>query len=356
MRSPIYALEHQLAARFVDSGGCEVPASFQDPEGEYRAVRTDCGMADLCHRGKVSVEGPDCKAFLHGFVTADINGMADDASGYAAILNIKGKMIADARVHLSGGRIVLDVEPGLAGAVTTHLDKYTLGFQSEVKDRSEELGHLGLYGPEAPRVLGRFLGEELGPLEPGALLACDFDGQPLWIAGSALTGEHGFDLVLPRELTPALWTALLELGTGLRPVGLDALEILRVEAGVPRFGPDMGEDTIPLEANLDHAISYTKGCYLGQETIARVTHRGHVNRKLTGLLLERGGVVRAGTKLMDGDREAGSLTSVVVSPALGRPVALGYVRRELLEPGKKLTLESGGEATVHGLPFYGSSQ
>ncbi|MBI3892599.1 MAG: aminomethyl transferase family protein, partial [Candidatus Wallbacteria bacterium] len=357
MRSPLHDLEHQLAARFAEEGGCEVPSSYQDPEGEYRAVRTDCGMADRCHRGKVSVEGPDAREFLHGFVTNDIKGLAEDAACYAAILNLKGKMVADARVLGVDGKLLLDLEPGLAGAVAQHLDKYAIGVKVELKDVSEELGSIGLYGPEAPRVLGTFLGEEVGPLPETQVLDCAFDGEPLWIAGSDLAGEDGYDLIAARALMPALWGALLAAGTGLRPVGTAALEILRVEAGVPRYGRDMDENTIPLEAGLDHAISYTKGCYLGQEVIARISHQGHVNRKLTGFVLDRGVRPAPGTKLLAADRETGWLTTVVDSPALGRPVALGLARREYLEPGTRLTLDGGlGEAVVHALPFYRSGR
>jgi folate-binding protein YgfZ len=298
------------------------------------------------------VEGPEAVEFLHGLVSQDVKGLGEGCACYATFLTAKGRMLADARIFRLDGRLVLDLEPGLAPAILEHLERYVIAAKVELRDATEELGLITVQGREAPRVVGDFLGEPIEPLAPLETLGCSFDDRPLTLIGTASTGEVGYDLLAPRAVMASLWEAIIEAGAGIRPVGAQALEILRVEAGIPRFGAELDGDTLPLEAGLDHAISYTKGCYLGQEIIARVTHQGHVNRRLTGFLLEQGRLPERGAALSDGEREAGRLTSIVTSPYLGRPIALGYVRNDSAEPGTELTLAGGGKAVVHALPFY----
>ncbi|MBI4482292.1 MAG: aminomethyl transferase family protein, partial [Acidobacteria bacterium] len=154
-----------------------------------------------------------------------------------------------------------------------------------------------------------------------------------------------------------LWQELIAMGErfSLRPVGWEAYQVLRVEAGIPLFGTDMDESHMPLEAGLEHALSTTKGCYVGQEVMARILYRGHVNRKLTGLRLQGGKVPEKGSTIVAGDKEIGQVTSAVFSPALGQPIALGYVRREFLTPGSKVEVKFNGDsasAEVVTLPFY----
>lgn len=352
MRTPLHDRHLTNAALLTDDRGWEIPASFRDPEGEYRAVRTDCGLADLCHRSKLVVEGPEAAEFLHGLASQEIKGLTAGSGCYTTFLTAKGKMLADARIFNLDGRLVLDLEPGLAPSLLEHLERYVIAAKVELRDATEELGLITVQGRESARVIGDFLGEPVDPLPPLETLECSFDDLPLTLIGTASTGELGFDLLAPRRVMASLWEAIIEAGAGIRPVGAQALEMLRIEAGVPRFGADLDADTIPLEAGLEHAISYTKGCYLGQEIIARVKHQGHVNRRLTGLLLEQGRLPERGAALLDGETEVGRLTSVAASPYLGRPIALGYVRHEHAEPGTGLTLASGGNAIVHPLPFY----
>jgi folate-binding protein YgfZ len=170
------------------------------------------------------------------------------------------------------------------------------------------------------------------------------------------TGADGYNILTPRDATESVWQKLLQSGDrlGLQPVGFAALNMLRVEAGIPWYGIDMDEERIALEVGLDHALSFTKGCYVGQEVVERASSRGRVNRKLSGLLLEGDTAPHAGDKLFHDSQEVGWITSAVLSPRLGRPVALGYVRREHLEPGTRLRVDRSGIAViaeVASLPF-----
>lgn len=350
--NPLKQVHFMAAARLLDEGGpYEIPANFLDPEGEYRATRTDCGLADLSNRGKILIEGADARKFLHGLCTSDITGLEELTGCYTALTDIKGKMIADARVMWFGDRLLLDVEPSVTQAVLEHLDKYTVGADATVRDLTAEIGTLTIQGPASPRVLSDLFGDQVSPLDEMEVLETDFDEEPLFVVGSSFTGEIGFDLLAPKKTLADLWETLLDTGAGMRPVGMNTLEMLRVEAGIPRFLHDMDQQTIPLEANLERAVSFNKGCYLGQEVIAKIRDRGRVNRQLTGLLLPRGELPNDGTPIYAGDKNVGKLTSRIDSPALGRPIALGYVHRDHRETGTQLRLEGGGEAEVTPLPF-----
>ena len=201
------------------------------------------------------------------------------------------------------------------------------------------------------------LGVEL-PEKEHDFTACDFGGATLLIIRSEITGEIGYDLVVQTGALVRLWEALFEKGRtmGVRPIGLRALDTLRIEAGIPRYGIDMDEETIPLEARLENkAISYTKGCYVGQEVVARATYRGHVNWLLSGLKSEGETVPLKGDKIFSDDREVGHVTSAILSPTLHRPIALAYLRREVSEAGTLLTLRVESQAIpvkVVTLPFY----
>jgi folate-binding protein YgfZ len=186
----------------------------------------------------------------------------------------------------------------------------------------------------------------------------DLLGSQLTIARINRTGEEGYDIFVGSDLAVRLWELLTNNGEefGIKPIGLEAMETRRIEAGIPRYGFDMDESTIPIEAGLWHAISFDKGCYVGQEVVARIKWRGHVNRHLAGFVIEGKELPKSGDKLMHGEREIGQITSSVFSPALKKGIALGYIRREFIEPGTKVSVRLGegkiGSAEVVKTPFY----
>jgi aminomethyltransferase len=349
----LHFLHEQAGARFTALGSREAVADYGDSEAEYRAAREAVALHDASYRETLRITGEDRASFLHGMVTQDVNGLPPGAAAYTAMITAKGAMVADARLLKREAELLLDVEPGTGAKVKEFLEKYLISEDAEIHEVTGEWGLLRLLGPRTGEVLSAVLGvPSFEALAPNATRGATLAGVQGVLVGHPAFEKHGVDLLVPRGSLEAVWRALVQAGGahGLKPLGFQALELLRVEAGVPRYGQDMVDTTIPLEANLTHAISYNKGCYIGQEVIARATFRGHMNRKLAGLLL--GDVEAApGTELRKGEKKVGWLTSVVRSPAQGQRVALGYVHRDHLEPGTELTLADGPVVKVAPLPF-----
>ncbi|RKH08754.1 aminomethyl transferase family protein [Corallococcus sp. CA047B] len=352
----LHFVHEQVGARFISVGGREVVAGYGDVGAEYGAARDAVALHDASYREILRITGEDRASFLHGMVTQEVKNLPVGSAAYAAFITVKGAMVGDARILKREGDLILDVEPGLGTKVREFLDKYLISEDAELHDGTPESGWLRLLGPRTAQVLAAVLAGPFEALPAQASRQAVVAGQDVWLLGTALPGGvSGVDVLVPRAGLEAVWTALAQAGAahGLKPLGFDALELLRVEAGVPRYGQDMVDTTIPLEANLTHAISYNKGCYIGQEVIARATFRGRMNRQLAGLLLGHGDAdVAPGTELRRGEKKVGWVTSVVRSPVKGQRVALGYVHRDSLEPGTELTLAEGpGTATVAALPF-----
>lgn len=282
-------------------------------------------MLDASAREQVRVTGEERASFLHGMVTNDVEGLPVGGSCYAAMLTPKGAMVGDLRVLKREGDLVLDTGAGRSAALKDFLNKYLISEDAELHD-APELAVLGVVGPKAEDVVARWPADA--------------------VLGRLVSGLGGVDVLVPRERV----SELLGLVADVPRLSPETLDVLRVEAGVPEFGVDMTESTIPLEANLDRAIHLQKGCYIGQEVIARATYRGQMNKKLMGLLLGDATPV-AGTELRQGDRKVGWLTTVVQSEAKGQVVALGYVHRDFLAPGTELDVASGGKAVVAALPL-----
>lgn len=294
-----------------------------NPE-EYRAALEACAVVDLSAHEVVRVTGPDRVSFVHGMVTNDVEGLAVGASCYAALLTAKGAMVGDARVLKRVEELVLETGAGRGGTVREFLEKYLISEEAETF-AAPELAVVGLAGPKSAEAVEKI---------------------PADARLGTLVSPLGVDVLVKRESLEAVRAAL----AGLPTLSDATLEVLRVERGVPVFGVDMTETTIPLEANLDRAISLTKGCYIGQEVIARATYRGQMNKRLVGLLL--GEVApEKGTELRKADKKVGWVTSVVRSIAKGQVIALGYVHRDHLQPGTVLDVASGGQAIVSSLPF-----
>jgi len=295
-------------------------------DAEYAAATQGAAWADLSAREHLDVTGPDRVSFLQGMVTNDVEKLAEGQSLYAAMLTPKGAMVADVRVFKAPQVLWLDLEPRLGAKALEFLNKYLISEEAELA-ATEARAMVSLLGPGAQASL-----DKLGPLALASM--------------PALLG-HGFDVLVPREKFQQVEAAL----SSAQRLSAATYEVLRVEAGVPKYFADLVETTIPLEANLEHAIHYQKGCYIGQEVIARATHRGHMNRKLCGLLLGDG-EPEAKTELFKAGKKVGWLTSVARSPKKQQVVALGYVHRDAMAPGEQLEVGAGPlRATVAALPF-----
>lgn len=301
------------------------------------------------------MRGADRRAYLQGILTNDIAALRPGTGCYAAMLTAQGRMIADMRVLELGEEILLDVPQGLGPSLRTHLDRFVFSEDVQVEDVTGTRAAIGLYGPRALDVLTAAAGGEGVPSSLDALYAT----APLRIAGVEVLvvrsddiGVPGFDLVMDRTAIDAVTVALAAAGA-LEASDTD-VEAVRIESGRPWFGADMSTETIPLEAGLeDRAISRSKGCYVGQEVIVRVQDRGQgrVARRLVGLTLDASAAVPPRDAVIrSGDREIGAVTSAAWSPSLSRPVALGYVHRDFVEPGTPLTV-NGEPAAVAALPL-----
>ena len=349
----LHDVHQRSGAAFGALDGREVVLRYEGPDA-YAAARSAAVLADLSARQWLRLTGEDRASFLHGMCTNDIKGLPEGRATYAALLTSKGAMVCDARVWKRQDDLLVDVEPGLGPKAKEFLDKYLISEDAEIHDVTPEWGLLGLYGPKAGAVLKAALGVDAP--EMNRFVTVPFEGREVRVVGAELLSPGGVELAAPVEALAALDAKLMEAGAslGLVRIGFEALEVLRVEAGVPRYGQDMEDKTIPLEANLERAIHYNKGCYIGQEVIARATFRGHMNRKLMGLLLGEGAPAPL-SELRSGEKKVGWITSVVRSPSAGQNVALGYVHRDFLEPGTKLEVVGGGTAEVRPLPFVKSA-
>jgi folate-binding protein YgfZ len=329
----------------VTSSGRAATIDADSLGSEHRALLEGCGLLDRSERGKLALTGLGAVEFLNGQVTNELGTLTPGEGCYAAFLTHKGKMLGDLRILAVGGQVgapaelLLDTERVALQALFDMIRRFKVGFEVELHKRTLERGLISLIGPAAERIAGA-----------AGLAHDEHANAPLDLTGIetlAVRTDVGIDLFCEAAATEPLAAALQERGA--MPVGEQATECLRIERGRPRYGVDLDETVIPQEAGLnERAVSFTKGCYVGQETVARLHYRGKPNRHLRGLRLSE--PTDQGQELHLGERAVGRLTSNAVSPRLG-PIALALVRREA-EPGSVVSMgDSGATAEVVELPF-----
>jgi folate-binding protein YgfZ len=310
-------------------------------DAQYRQLREGAGLLDRAERASLEVSGPDALEYLQGQVTNDVLALEPGTGCYAALLNPKGRILADMRVLArSREELWLDVEGSAAATALADLRMYKIGRRVEVADRAGERAILSLIGPRADAVAPK-----APPAEEHSFVEVEHQGAPVL----AIRTNVGIDLVTAADSANAVREAVL--AAGAQPVSLEAAEIVRIESGRPRHGVDMSDDNLPAELGIvERAVSFTKGCYVGQEPVARMHYKGHPNRHLRGLRLSE--PAGPGTGLTRDDKDVGRVTSATISPALG-PIALALVRREIA-PGEEISAGADG-ATAHvvELPFQG---
>jgi folate-binding protein YgfZ len=348
---------HRLRnAVFDEQNGWTLPLNYGDTAAEYGAVRTTAGLIDLSHRALLQFTGDDRLTFLQGMLSNDLLLLRTFQGHHATILSQQGKVLADVRVLCAMNSVYLDFWDELKDKIVAHLNRYLVADEVEIVDRSEEYATLSLQGPSSEAIVMALAADSELPKQVGHHAMFNADGTAICVVRDSYTGETGFDLIIPRTETLKIAERLSTIGQqlGARWVGQEALETLRIEAGIPRYGIDITEDNLLLETGLETHVSYTKGCYLGQEIVERVRSRGHVNRKLRGLLIEGEDRVVHSDAIKTGEKQVGTITSSVYSPGLSRPIALGYVHRDQWESGTRLTIDRDGtpvSAQVTDLPF-----
>jgi folate-binding protein YgfZ len=301
-------------------------------------------MIDPASPGTIALIGSDRASFLHALVTNDVAKLTKGTGTYAAYLTPQGRMISDMRIAELGDRLLLSVEPDIAAPLARRLDSLIFSEDVHVRDISEDVDVIGVHGPSAMAMIQRATGVSV----------TDLNAQYNNVTVGSITivrddafGVPGFNVFVARGDAETVRNTFVE--AGIVRASVETAETLRIEAGRPRFGVDMDNDTIPLEAGIeDRAISFTKGCYVGQEVIIRVMHRGHgrVARRLVSLVVAGGTVPARGDAIAAGERQVGQVTSAIASPRHGSPLALGYVQRDYASPGTELSVD-GSQARVY---------
>ena len=364
---PLEELHRQHGAAFAERDGFALPATYGDARAEYEAVRgaRGAGLIDLSARGRIEVSGAEAVQFLNGLITNDVKALAPHAWMDAAFPNVQGRLLASVRVVRAGEEagFLIDTEPATREKVFKLLERFTLAGDFRVKDISAETAQFSLQGARAGAIINSVFDDGTSPAQgeqqtQSASVVRWRANHPVTILRATHTGEDGYDLVCGQDVAAELWCALTTAGA--HPVGFDAFEVLRVEAGEARYGVDVSETNVVLEAGQeDAAVSYTKGCYIGQEIIARIHWRGHVAKRLAGLVLADERELDAGAKVrsLEG-REIGRITSSVFSPQLGRRIALAILKYDYLQTGTQVSVVAGEEdraAHVESLPFVRGS-
>jgi tRNA-modifying protein YgfZ len=319
---------------------------------EAKLAREGAALTDRTGRGLLVARGNDRQAFLHNMLSNAIAGLSPGQGCRAELLDERGHVVADFRVHVLDGEVQLDCEtPAISAKAFAALDKFIIMDDVQLTDASAGASVFTVSGPKAGDVL-RAAGVTTLPTGPYASTPATIAGRPVLVVASPSTGRGDFDLHLTENGREAVQSALV--AAGARVISSETFEALRIEAGVTRQVTEL-DDVLALEANLaPEAISFTKGCYLGQEVMARIDARGHVNRLLVGITLEGDAPATRGATLRAGEKDVGRVTSSALSPTLGKPIALAYLRREHSAPGTPITVHSDAgdrPAVVAALPF-----
>lgn len=369
LKSPLDEAHTRFGAQMFVRDGWSMPAHYGDALFEYAAVReAGAGLIDLSSRGRILVSGSEAVQFLNGLITNDMKMLAENSWMPAAFPNVQGRLIASVRViRLSDEQaatakktfplFLIETEAATHYRVLKTIERFTLAGDFRVTDITNQTAQIGINGTKAARIVSTVVGVGAWEVAPNETKQIPYPKNDAPGSFTMLRGTHnapdGFELILDADKAGNLWDALV--AAGARPVGYDALEMLRIEAGIPRYGIDMDETNVVTEAALDDAVSYTKGCYVGQEIIARIKYRGHVAKRLSGITFAQAVKAEAGAAIKSADdKEIGRLTSSIYSPHLGHTIALGYLKYDYLAPDTNVKLTVGDDqlsAQVTKLPF-----
>jgi aminomethyltransferase len=360
MKSPLHEIFAVEGASFIEVDDWLVAETVARWEEEYQAARDAAIVADRSYRGLIKVSGRDSAPFLHNMLTNDIKSLRPDEGLRAALLTRKGKLISDMLVYQRLDSLLLEMEPGRLGPVQAALSRYIVSEDVELEDVSGREAIVTVAGPLSTNMLSDLTGLSLTESRPFQSSSGSVETLPITIVAARHGPGPGFDIHVEVGRAATFVDSLLEIGRGrgLRLAGFQTMNTRRIEAGIPLFGTDMDESHFPLEASLHNAVSFNKGCYIGHEFVARLAHRGHLNRKLVGLKLDEPHVPLPEDEIVGDDGPMGHVTSATDSPALGHPIALGYVHRDYFEAGTAVTVRSkrgDSAAKVVELPFLDES-
>jgi len=358
---PLHSQHQSLGAHFENVGEWETPEHYGDSIQEHLAVRNGVGISDLSSRGKIRVTGEDRVTWLQSIISNDILPLHSGQGLYSTFMTHKGKILAYFRVLMLEESIFVEDVGEVNDTTYQQFRKFLLfGTKAKMENCLDRWGILLIAGPHASELIEKTFGIDKFDINPLEFKSIETQGHQILMARTEETGELDIELYVPVEGLVSVWDQLWSVGKplGLQPIGRLALNSLRIEAGIPKLGPDLNEVIVPPEANLEgKAFSLTKGCYPGQEVVARMDTYGAIKRRLVGLVLEKGPgpLPEHGAKIFSGDREVGWVSSSAFSPVLNKPLAFGFSLRDFSKPDTELTMEIQGQrhrATVHSLPFY----
>jgi len=346
----------EIGARFDTSFGWDMAQHYSDPLTEHHAVRASVGLIDLSFGGCLKVWGGEAVQFLNGLVSNDVKSLAVGKGMRAAFLTGHGKVKAFCRVLNLGQEFLIINDPQTHEKVLSYVSPFCYAGDFKVEDVSEHYRLLSIQGAKAHLVMKEVCFEPLPKLEEHDWFETLIAGHKTLVVRASHTGESGFDIFVEEAALADVWDFILLKGQfhSLVPFGLKVLESLRIEAGVPVYGVDIDESNMLLEAGLDDVVSFTKGCYTGQEAVAMATYRGHISKKLTGLSIHANTLPSPGDVVRKEEKEVGHLTSLLASPTLGSTIALAHIKYGFFDIGNNLNVVTASgslSATVVELPF-----
>ena len=357
--SPLLEAESQLDARFGALYGWQMALSYADPIDEHRTVRQRVGLIDLSFNGVIRVSGSEATQFLNGLVTNEVKALQDGQGMRAAFLTGHGKVRALCRILKRRDDYLIINDPQTHEKIFKYIFPFSYAGDFHVEDVSNQFRTLTVQGPQAASVFKEISFEPLPSLAENHWADTLIGGHSALVIRATHTGETGFDVLVPEAGLTDVWDFILLKGAfhGLAPIGLEALNSLRIEAGIPVYGVDVDESHMMLELGMQDAVSFTKGCYTGQEAVAMATYRGHISKRLSGLLVEGDQIPAVGSRVVKDGKEIGLVTSAIRSVSLNAVIALSFIKYGYFDAGNPVQIHDVGNSfsgRVTDLPFYQS--
>lgn len=354
--TPLYKVHQKLNATFGElHDGWNIPLVYTNPNHENNMVRSNVGIADISYLSTLCLTGEDRAKFLHRIISNDVENLSVGEGNYATLLTNRGKIIGDLKVYILPDRIYISTAPECEQQVYTELDKYIIADDVELSIATEQVGTIAVYGPNSTELVESVLGLD-GLQNLHEHHSQIYEGNNQWIACvcSHYTGEYGYHLYTSSDGLEWLWNKLTDKNEEIAHIGWESLEALRIEAGTSRYGTELTDSIFPLEAELEHAIDFEKGCYIGQEIVARMKYRGHPNRLLRGIEIQSDVSVQQNSPIIVDDKEVGWVTSSTYSTTLDKCIAMGYIRMAYTDSGSQIQINTPNDTysgIVVNLPF-----